>query len=230
MAVAVKHAKNGHAPGTPDIDRVPIGIPDDDAAHLVECRVEGRMPLLMHATRPDVTDPLVREMESLTSKRKKTIDDQQRVQRLDWQMGLYHDGDAPYIPAKNVMEAMRHAATKWKLGTAVYQNGGVQILDARVPLIYDGPRDIDGLWDAGFRDVQMVRNGGFNAGRVPRCRPRFDEWALEWQMLVTPSELDLDQLGMIMGRVRNIGLGDYRPLFGRLNVTKLDKVAEGWSL
>lgn len=70
-------------------------------------KVEGIAPLLMH--NGQLADPLCRwtqEMKVITSKRKKTEDDFERLAQLEWMGGLYlDDKGAPAIPGE-LIEAM----------------------------------------------------------------------------------------------------------------------------
>ncbi|RLE84396.1 MAG: hypothetical protein DRJ41_03200, partial [Thermoprotei archaeon] len=61
--------------------------------------------------------------------------------------------------------------------------------------------------------------------RVIRHRPRFDRWALEFNMInLDPSVLRMDTLRkMLEDAGKWCGLGDYRPEYGLFRVTKFEK-------
>jgi hypothetical protein len=60
--------------------------------------------------------------------------------------------------------------------------------------------------------------------RIPRARPRFDEWALEFRIVnLDPGLLRRDVIHRILvdaGRFH--GLGDFRPEFGLFKVEKFN--------
>ena len=58
-------------------------------------------------------------------------------------------------------------------------------------------------------------------GRVIRHRPRIDDWALKFQIEITDDQLDESVLHEILEYAgRNVGIGDYRPRYGRFEITK----------
>jgi hypothetical protein len=182
----------------------------------VNLTMHGVAPLLMHApTLVDPLHPLTRQMADLTAKKQaqRTTADWEAICRTDHRAGLYYDDDlGPVIPTIMIKKAMQEAGGRWKLGAKVKR--GVIFTERIVRLDYDGPRDIDGLYDAGFVDHRPVKNGGMNAGRVLRSRPCFDAWSIDTSFKLDPHELGLDDLGKILERAQVYGIGDYRPEFG----------------
>lgn len=184
----------------------------------------GLRPLLMH--RPitvNPLDPVTLEIKKYTGKRKKTTDDHETIARLEWEAGMYHDSDiGPYLPGVNIEVMLRKAGVITKQGTAVTR--GVLVPEDRVPLLYDGPRGTNGkgvqeLWDANLKDYRVVGN---QANSVMRCRPCFrpgGAWEMTVPIVYEPSILDERDLLAIAERAGTmIGLGDYRPRFGRFAV------------
>jgi hypothetical protein len=173
----------------------------------------GTSPLLMNSADADQDSPLYRAYTLLGQKKGKTLDDNARLRELEWELRIYLDPDlGPYIPGRNVKAVLMAAAGKFKKGATV-ERSLITIL-YRIPLEYDGPRDQAGLWEAGYRYTTMVKNAGFNAGRVLRCRPMFSDWSLTAELAFDPEEIDTDTLGLIVERSQRYGLGDYRPEFG----------------
>lgn len=178
-------------------------------------KITGAAPLLMH--RPTLVDPLhplKRQYDALTSKgSKKTIADNEAIARIEWEAGLYHDDEiGPFITSVNVKQALRAAGAQRKLGAKIVR--GVTFTDTKLPLIYDGPRDKDDLYEYGFRDTRTVRNGGMNRGSVMRTRPCFDEWALEARIFLNPHEISVEDFAQCTADAQRFGIGDYRPEFG----------------
>jgi hypothetical protein len=175
--------------------------------------IVGETPLLMSSGEVDRESELYREYRALSKARAKTIEQEAQLRELEWHTRIYFDEElGPYIPGKNIKEMLRSAATKWKLGESVKRS--LVVPDYRIPLIYDGPRDLKGLWEADFRYTAMVANAGAGAGRVERTRPCFDNWSLEFEVAFDTDELDEDSFVQVVQRSMKYGLGDYRPEFG----------------
>lgn len=184
----------------------------------------GESPLLMH--RPVLVNPLdgrTKEVKKYTGKRKKTQEDHEIIMRLEWEAGLYHDPQiGPYLPGVNVETCLRDSGKITKLGTAVTR--GVIVPDDKLSLLYDGPRGngngVQELWDANYKDYRVVGN---QQNAVMRCRPCFKPNSAAWQLkvplFVEPSIIDPTEVIDIAKRAGlMIGLGDYRPRFGRFKV------------
>lgn len=180
----------------------------------VRITLTGTAPLLMHNVRlANPLDPIKKEIQSYTSKRKKTDDDLEQIARLEFIGGLYfYDTIGPYLPNINVEQAFRQGASLTKRGKTIER--GLWITDVDIPLIYDGPRDIDGLWaDEQFRLVAMVKVG---QNRNLRVRPMFKQWAIECEAQIDESVLDLTNLQDIASQSGMLtGIGDWRPRYGR---------------
>ena len=62
-------------------------------------------------------------------------------------------------------------------------------------------------------------------GRVIRTRPRFDEWELDFQIEINDDQLPVEVVKQILDYAgSSVGIGDYRPKFGRFIVTKFQEV------
>jgi hypothetical protein len=89
--------------------------------------------------------------------------------------------------------------------------------DGNFPLLYEGPRDPEALWaQPAFRLTVGAR---VQRNRVMRTRPIFREWALRVQVTYNDTLLnvaDIRELLHLGGE--HIGLGDWRPKFGRFEV------------
>lgn len=180
--------------------------------------IEGTEPLLMSNGRmANPLDPAAKAVKRVSGKRNKTDDDYMELARLDHVGGLYIDPDlGPYIPPDNIWKSLYVAAKKTKRGVKVKE--GVFILSGINPLAYRGPRDIRGLWDdENFRFITTVVVSG---RRVPRCRPLFREWKVDAEGILDPNVIELQELrdvAVTAGQL--IGLGDWRPKFGRYTAT-----------
>ena len=189
-------------------------VPDGYA--LAQVSLVGTSDLLMSSAETDRFGEQYRTFTMLSQKRGKTLDDEKRLAELEWHLRLYYDeAIGPYVPGRNVKELLRSAATKWKKGEEIVRS--LIVIEDRLPLLYDGPRDQVELWDAVDEDgkhlfayTTLVANAGRNAGRVPRCRPSFTGWSLNVEVAYDPEDLDFDFLGLVVERSQKYGLGDGR--------------------
>lgn len=174
----------------------------------------GTEPLVMHNSRlSDPMDDVTRAIKAVSGKRKKTDDDHVEMARLEYLGGLYHDKDfGPYVPGENIQRCLVDGAKITRLGRAVTQ--GVFIKTDVNALVYNGPRDTDGLWaDANFRLRRSVK---VTTSRVMRTRPLFREWELEAVGILDTAIVSFDELCEIADTAGSrIGLGDWRPRYGR---------------
>lgn len=169
----------------------------------------GTSPILMH--NPRMVDPefqLNREIKALTAKRKKTDDDHSQIERLEWYGGLYEDGGVVVQPTSKPRKCLINTARVMKLGKGIERT--ISFLSLNVPLIYDGPKEIDAIFnDSRFHSRLSV---GISGKRVMRVRPKFYPWALELDGVFVPDAgVNFDELGRIIDLAGVIeGIGDNR--------------------
>lgn len=195
-------------------------------------QLTGTAALLMHNNiSVDPLDPRTKVLKDYTGKRKKTDDDHLKIRRIEWELGLYYDPEVgPYIPGVNVEIMLRDAGKLTKDGTNVTR--AVVVAAEKLPLKYEGPRGDNGqgvqdLWEANYKDVRVAGN---QANSIIRCRPRFPgpgdrggPWSLTVPIFLEESILDPRELHRIsVSAGLMIGLGDYRPRFGRFTVERAD--------
>lgn len=183
---------------------------------VIKLRFTGVCPLLMHSERgANPLDKGVQEHKRLTSKRKKTDDDQLAIAWSEYSLSIYHDPQiGPFIPAQNIDRSIVEGARKNKLGKSF--ESSARCIDDRVALIYDGPREVKALYDSGFVDARSV---GVQRARIMRVRPIFRQWAVEFDFAYDESQLDESSVVLAAETAgRLVGLCDYRPRFGRFEV------------
>lgn len=192
----------------------------------VRFEIKGTRPLLMHSLRLlNKFEPLAVEKSQLTSLRKKTEADQLRIQEIDWLGSLYHDpAIGPFIPSDNIEAMIAEAGKLTKSGRDVKR--GVVVVEDRIPLVYEGPRDVPGLYGNGtsqFVDARGVRN---QAQRVIRCRPIFLTWSLTFTASFNTAVIKNSTAlaGFVRDAGQLIGLGDFRPKFGRFEVVSAEEL------
>lgn len=183
-----------------------------------EITMTGVRPLLMHSARlANPLDTTVKAMKAISGKRSKTDDDHIEMARLEYAGSMYINADlGPYIPGENIERCLVDAGKITKKGTAIQR--ALFIKTDINPLLYKGPRTLEELWaDENYRHVASVK---VQTSRVMRTRPHFPEWTVVAQGVLDTSILDLAELGSIAETAGSmIGLGDYRPRFGRFTVS-----------
>lgn len=180
--------------------------------------VRGTTPLLMHSERlANPFDPLTVELKTLTKRRNKTQDDLLEIARIEWLGGLYHDESGIFLPGYNVLAALVGGGKMRKLGTAIKRGALVQ--EDKVPVEYTGPKNPDELFkNKAFVDIRSVKVG---TAKVTRCRPKFADWKITFTLLYANDTLQKSDLDLVVQDTgAMIGIGDYRPRFGRFEVVR----------
>lgn len=183
----------------------------------IQIKISGKSPLLMHSDRfANPLDPLAKAHKELTSKRKKTDEDHIAIARSEFIGGCYWSKDRGFfMPAQNLDACLIAAAKLQKLGTKFKQ--GVQVLEDELPFEgYEKKSPIQ-LWD----DPDHVDCRGVKVGtsKIMRYRPIFRKWSLSATIVVNDEVVNIGEVkkaAQDAGAL--IGLGDYRPRFGRFNV------------
>lgn len=177
----------------------------------------GVRPLLMHSARlANPLDSTVKAMKEISKKKTKTDDDHEEMARLEFAGSMYvHEQYGPYIPGENIERCLVDAGKITRMGTALTR--GLFIKTDFNPMIYKGPRTVKELWaDENFRHVASVK---VQQNRVMRTRPMFRDWEVGAEGVLDTSIVDVAVLGSIAETAGSmIGLGDYRPRFGRFTV------------
>jgi hypothetical protein len=186
-------------------------------------RIRGLVPCLMH--NGQLADPLNKwavELKKVTAKRKKTEDDIVEMARIEHAAGLYLDSndENPQWPSMNIMSCICAGARKSKEGK-IAQSGIIVV--GHAPLIYKGPKTIDGLWsEKRFVDRSKVKVG---QASVMRTRPIFPEWELDFTVEYSPDLVQRDRLEeWVEVAGRQIGLSDWRPNYGRFEVVTAEEL------
>lgn len=183
---------------------------------LMKLKIKGMSPMLMHSDRfSNPLDPAAKAHKELTSKRKKTDEDHEAIARSEFIGALYIDADGPFIPGMNIDSCFVEAAKMNKLGK--HAKRAMMVLEDKVPLRYDGPRTAAGLADdPRFIDARSVR---VSMARLTRYRPRFNDWQATCTLAYDSAILNANEVRQIVENAgKLIGLGDFRPRFGRFTV------------
>lgn len=168
-------------------------------------RIKSTKPLLMHSPQGMISDrPKLRRGEHIDP-------------RDEAESYLYKDAENRIcIPATNIKACIREAGRNYKVSGrrstfAAMIRAGLEISPDMVPLLCNG-------WEADVRSVVIQR------ARILRARPKFNSWALEFQIMNSdPTVVHSDTLKRILiDAGKFYGLGDFRPEFGLFEVEKFE--------
>jgi len=186
-------------------------------------RITGIRPLLMkNGLLADPQNETTRAIKEITNKgsKKMTVDDHRNKDRLQWEGSLYWDDkDGAIIPSDNIERCIQLGAQKARKGKDI--KAAVLCAEPHSKLEYDGPRSREKLCDdPKFCLRKMVVQG---MGRVPSVRPMFPTgWKLTFTLEYDPAIVDRETiLRALQDAGALVGLGDWRPKFGRFTVEVL---------
>lgn len=180
----------------------------------------GTRPILLHNVRlASPLNPYAKRLKALNSNRSKTDEDRIEIARVEFEGSLYYDNElGPYIPGENVTACLVEGAKIKRGGKKIER--GVQVMSFQCPLLYDGPRTIEGLWNGGESEFIDIRPVTVQTSKVDRCRPIFRNWVIEVDLVVDEGVLDFAEFKTHAEQAgKYAGLGDYRKAFGRFEVS-----------
>ena len=188
---------------------------------ILECHIRGIVPCIM--ANGAMADPtyhwakLAREIKKGVKRGEVMTEQQARDYYHALFIGQLYllDGKVtPYWPSENVEGMIRRGAMKSKKG----QVAKIAItVDDNAPLLYDGPKDGEGLWND-ERFVFKSRIGGKN-GTTINCRCRFPEWEFKFRVLLDKGQADVSDLRRWLEDAgAYIGLSAWTPKHGRFSV------------
>ena len=183
----------------------------------------GIRPLVMHnGLMADPTNPLVRRIKEITSKGSKKLTDSDFEERdlLEWEAGLYWDEqDGAIIPSDNIERCIQLGAQKSRIGKDV--QAAVFCSAPHVSLDYSGPKDKAKM----YQDPRFTLRKGVavQKARIIRIRPMIPTgWSLAFDIEFDDSIVNPKNLLKAMSDAGSlVGLGDWRPKFGRFIVEEL---------
>ena len=175
--------------------------------------ITGTAPLLMHNSQ--LSDPLNKWKKAIeVASKGKTEADLLETSRLEFCGGMYYDTDlGPVLPAMMIEASIRDGAKNLRQGKNVTR--GLRITDQVTPLVYNGPRDIESMWNDGDSEFVHRVPVKINGRSIMRTRPIFREWVAEVNGIFDETIFDPDKVDDIIGLAGTLaGIGDWRPRFG----------------
>lgn len=194
-------------------------------------KITGTMPLLMHADNIEWADAMEEwKNDPKNKKTSKAGDD--RTPPWRWIGCLNHDGKVVTIPSEYIMRCIMGGAAEVPTGKGkktfkAQSQSGILCSDFHWPLhIKDKPIGMDDV--NSLRDLEtfkehmeaakmlgftlFVKRAKIGNSKHIRVRPRFDDWSIQGDLMVTDEQITKVVLGQILeiaGRLK--GIGDWRP-------------------
>lgn len=174
----------------------------ENEVYRISCTITGTRPLLQNEMAVE---------DSKATKSGKVYDDvEEAKKRLIMSNGLICQ------KADHIESALIKAGSAFKFkGQKTYKDllkAGIQISPEFIP------HKIQDF----IIDKRMVRIG---PARIARCRPRFEKWELDFDIIVTDDRISpLNLQPILEDSGKSYGIGDFRPKFGLFKVTKFEVV------
>jgi hypothetical protein len=155
-----------------------------------------------------------------------------RTPRNDAESRLYLNAEGEpdaVIPAANILACLTAGGKFFKAGKNKVTTLKSSLVPAAVTILGGAFLKLKHKqpWSVDARPVRIPATGG----RITRFRPRFDDWSLEWEMLVDDDIFNESLTRQIVDAAgKRCGLGDFRPNcrgpFGKFRVDKWKRVEE----
>lgn len=187
---------------------------------ILKFKIESVCPLLQHDDKTaNPFNEYAKQKKAISSKRKKTEEDQLEIARIEWLAALYYNSQSGYFMKAECFEgAFYEAAKTQKLGKIFKE--AVRIPDNPIFHFEHESLSPDQLFQVDeYRDLRTVK---IQRSRVLCCRPIFNEWNCEVEIWYEETRLDEQELKDIINYAgRYIGICDYRPKYGRFQSTEI---------
>ena len=187
----------------------------------------GGSTLLMH--NGQTADPLnkfAKAMKAITSdkQRKKTDEGIEELMRVEFEAGLYLNAKNQVILPTRILEShISEAARKTKEGKQALAG---MFVDTDGILSYaGGPLTVKQLLDSDEHRLSIPVC--VNQSRVIRTRPLFRDWSATFEVSILEEMVSSSSLKTWLENGGNfVGIGDYRPRYGRYELRAFDVVAQ----
>lgn len=189
----------------------------------IKAQWTGIRPLIMHnGLLADWQNPFAQKMKAITDKgsKKMTVADYEARDAAEYEGSLYWDDEIGiYIPSDNIERCLQLGAQKSKLGKDV--QAGCFCSEDMIPLKYDGPKDKNKLREN--PRFQIRRGVRVQKSRIIRVRPMLPTgWSITFSLEFDETLInEKSVLKAMIDAGTYVGLGDWRPKFGRFTVKQL---------
>jgi hypothetical protein len=184
--------------------------------------IGGDKILLHNGQTADPLNKYAKAMKAITSDRtlKKTDEGIVDLMRIEYEAGLYLNAKRQVIIPSRVLEAnIAEGARKTKEGKSALAG---MFVDCDAVLQYaGGPLSVKQLLDS--EDHRLTVGVGVNNSRIMRTRPLFTDWSATFEVSVLAEMAGSTALKTWLTNAgKFIGLCDYRPRYGRYEVSNFE--------
>jgi len=172
--------------------------------------IEGDTPLLIHNGRTsNPLDEYAKKMKLITSKRKKTEEDIEKLLDIQWNASLYwNDQIGLYMPVENLQAALHKACKKHKMGNNVSAFIFSEKLGFQIET--EGHKDLSVL--SARKECRFVKTVTIQRAKTLSCRAIFNEWGIKFNFILDQLIMNQSDAEMIIDTMTNrIGLGVWTP-------------------
>lgn len=188
----------------------------------IKFRITGTCPLMLN--NPQTANPMneyAKALKALTSKRKKTDEDQDEIFHIKFLSSCYTNKKGQYIlPANMVAKSFEAGAKENKLG-AKFQRS-VFVLDDMLLKFEDNGCTPEELWQNHSETYVDIRVVGIMQSKVATSRLIIPEWSCEGELHFDESQLNKSEIWLAMTNAGlRYGVGTYRQCYGRYKVEEI---------
>ena len=182
----------------------------------------GTCPLMLN--NPQTVNPMnefTKAISALTSKRKKTDEDQNEIFHLKFLASCYWNNKGQYfLPANMIAKSFEAGAKENKLG-AKFQRSVFVFNDGILKFDHNGCTPEE-LWQDHSETYVDIRPVGIMKAKVVTARLIIPEWSLEGELHFDENQLNKSEVWLAMTNAGlRYGIGTYRQCYGRYAITEL---------
>lgn len=180
----------------------------------MKLKLTGTSPLIMHSGQTsDPSNIFSKEIKKISGKRGKVEADFEAMSKIEFQAGLYKTGKEICVPSYVLDAAFLNGGKKFKLGNQ-FKSGVFVKEDAILEFPDKGKTDEELYPIYAFKIAVKV-----GQAKVIRTRPKFDTWSLTVEVDIDSEIIDKDDVFKSIQKAGEVvGIGDWRPRFGRFKV------------
>ena len=199
--------------------------------------INGTTDLICHnGQTADPRNSFAKQLKAISGKRKKTDADFDQMAKIEWFAGLYvgrtsddAEGTARLtLPSHVVESALVGGAKKSKRGvqakSGLFVSNDAVLSFPGAPAAALAKEELQAWLDELFEKGDNTLTVGVKVGmaKVMRTRPRFSRWTSTFVCEFDDAVLTLGDVKDILEDAgRLVGVGDWRPKFGRFGVTEV---------
>ena len=160
-----------------------------------------------------------KRLKMVSRKRNKTDEDIETMAKIEFEAGWYLNNDQEYIlPAHNIEAVILEGAKRARLGKQM-QSGCFVETDPMLKF-KGSDKTVDELWEGGKH--ALVASVRIKNSRVIRTRPLIPRgWKSDLTVKYDPAVIEPEQIVTALETAgREIGIGDWRPKYGRFTVSQ----------